>query len=100
MTIAQFCDCHQISTASFYSWRRKLATSDPPTEAITLAPSDRFLNVEVIQTASIEMPFRVHLSGAVIEIPAQHRDALLGVVGQLQQAAQATQSIHDRGERS
>jgi hypothetical protein len=31
LTIAQFCNRHEVSTASFYQWRRKLPTlSDSP----------------------------------------------------------------------
>lgn len=76
MTIAQFCDAHRISTASFYLWRRKLQ-DDPPAQ-------DGFLSVQVVGTTNPSEPFRVHLlGGAVIEIPNGNDDVLLGIVEQL-----------------
>ena len=90
LTIAQFCDQHGISTASFYLWRRKLdATNGPTTEG---PPVDGFLSVEVIDANTCGNPFRVHLAhGAVVEIPTDQRDVLLSVVRQLSLAGEDTQ---------
>jgi transposase-like protein len=80
MTIARFCDQHQISTASFYLWRRKLEAD--------AATDDGFVSVEVVDARTTHEPFRIHLAaGAVVEIPSGDRDALLGVVEQLNRTA-------------
>ncbi|TWT86446.1 IS66 family insertion sequence element accessory protein TnpA [Stieleria varia] len=80
LSIARFCDTQQISTASFYKWRRELSQA-------TDQPRQTFLPVEVLPSESIddEPPLRVRLTvGAVIEIPAQRIDILLAVIERIQ----------------
>lgn len=80
MTIAAFCQSHQISTASFYQWRRKLADALP-------TPKDQFVRVEVLRDQIDEPPVRVLLpSGSMLEIPPRHHKLVLGVLDQLQRA--------------
>ncbi|TWU02856.1 IS66 family insertion sequence element accessory protein TnpA [Stieleria varia] len=80
LSIARFCDTQQISTASFYKWRRELSqTADQQRQT--------FLPVEVLPGESIDddVPLRVRLAvGAVIEIPAQRIDVLLAVIEKIQ----------------
>lgn len=79
LSIARFCERHQISTASFYKWRRELSpTTDQQRQA--------FLPVEVLAGESTDdAPLRVRLTdGAVIEIPPQRTDVLLAVIDKIQ----------------
>lgn len=78
LTIAQFCTANDISTASFYLWRRKLR-AEPGKEP------NRFLDVQIVDSTTGNDPFRIHLpGGATVEIPATHTDVLREVIGQLQ----------------
>ena len=76
LTIAAFCDAHDISTASFYQWRRKLAeqTLDSPA----------FLSVQVTGDTDAASPIRVRFDcGAVAEIPSNDQRSLVAIVDRL-----------------
>jgi transposase-like protein len=87
MTINAFCEFHQISNASFYQWRRKLSESSQ-------SPNDQFVRVEVLRGQDTEPPVRVQLPcGAVLEIPSQQHELVLGVIDHLQRTVPPR---HDR----
>lgn len=80
LSITRFCETRQISTASFYKWRRALSQADDQQR-------QAFLPVEVLADESIDddVPLRVRLpAGAVIEIPPQRTDVLLAVIEKIQ----------------
>lgn len=76
LTIAEFCQLHEVSTASFYQWRRKTRNqSDPRGE---------FLAVEVSESRSSARDVRVNFPcGTQIEIDADDTQSLLLVVDRL-----------------
>jgi hypothetical protein len=79
LSIARFCERQEISTASFYKWRRVLSqANDQQRQA--------FLPVEILAGESIDdVPLRVRLTdGAVIEIPPRRTDVLLAVIEKIQ----------------
>lgn len=84
-TVAQFCRRHEVSTASFYQWRRKLqGDRRRPTQA---GPSDAtpgFLKVQVSEPqvpesqsalASIRLP-----RGIRVDVPVHERELLLAAI--------------------
>lgn len=80
LSIARFCETQDISTASFYKWRRELSQTNTPKR-------QAFLPVEILAAESIhdDVPLRVRLTdGAVIEIPPQRTDVLLAVIEKIQ----------------
>jgi hypothetical protein len=89
LSIAQFCERQEISTASFYKWRREFSQ-------MTVPQREAFLPVEVLATEpSDNAPLRVRLTaGAVIEIPPQRTDVLLAVIEKIQ-----TSSPHSRPQQ-
>ena len=76
LTIADFCDLHGTSTASFYQWRQKLRSrADPQGE---------FLAIEVSQPRSSTHDVRVRFPcGTQIELEAGDRESLRLVVDRL-----------------
>ena len=78
MTIAEFCGSEGTSTASFYAWRRKLATSQQATPRRKQASVFEPLTIAAAATVVIRLP-----GGASIEVPAASQDALRTIVGQL-----------------
>ena len=81
LTVAQFCTANDISTASFYLWRRKLR-AEPDREP------RRFLDVQIVESSTESDPFRIHLpGGTTVEIPTTHTGVLRDVIWQLQAAA-------------
>ena len=78
LTVAEFCDEHGVSSASFYLWRRKIRDQS---EAAGV-----FLPVAVEPSREC---FRIRLGDhAVVEIPAAETGTLLSVVGQLTATAE------------
>ena len=76
LTIAAFCDAHDISTAAFYQWRRKLAEQS--------LDSPSFLPVQIAEDTDATLPIRVHFDcGAVAEIPANDQRSLAAIVDRL-----------------
>jgi transposase len=61
-TVAAFCAAHRVSQATFYTWRKRLATSGPD----TTTPAPTFAPVRVIPdpTAEVVLP-----TGLVIRVP-------------------------------
>lgn len=77
LTVAEFCERHGVSTASFYLWRRKIRGR----------AEERGVFVPVAVEAAREC-FRIHLGGrAVVEIPSCETAALLCVVDRLSETA-------------
>ncbi len=76
LTVADFCDLHEVSTASFYAWRRKMRNQ--------LDQQGEFLAVQVNQS-----PQRLGLTkirfpcGTLIEIDSHDSQSLLLVVDRL-----------------
>lgn len=76
MNVTEFCDAHDISSASFYQWRRKLAEVPPAGPA--------FLPVRLAGGMGAAAPIRIRFGcGAVAEIPADDQQSLAAVVDQL-----------------
>ena len=63
-TIRAFCDAHQISQASFYSWRGELARRDREQRETPRTPT--FVPVQVVPNALLEV---VLPSGVVLRVP-------------------------------
>ena len=104
-SVAEFCDRHEVSTASFYAWRRKLAaastragsgrrrtlgrsrtTPSTTADAAAESPAERqaepsaFLPVQIINAQEPNC-LRVRLSGGMcIELPVHQRQLLLDLV--------------------
>jgi len=79
LTVAELCRQHDVSTASFYNWRRKLQDTDR--ECVGFVPVDV---VETEQRSDQALPVRVVWpQGVVMEIPATERELVLRVAGTL-----------------
>jgi len=80
-TVAEFCRRHQVSTASFYVWRRRLGEGIVPTPA--------FVPIRIAQAPSrSESTVRIHLPGGVrVEVPAEHRELLVELLTRLASTA-------------
>jgi hypothetical protein len=61
-TVVAFCDAHRVSQATFYSWRKRLATPGPG--ATTAAPT--FAPVRVVPDPAAEVVFP---TGLVLRVP-------------------------------
>jgi hypothetical protein len=61
-TVAAFCAAHRVSQATFYSWRKRLATPGPD----TTTPAPTFAPVRVVPdpTAEVVLP-----TGLVLRVP-------------------------------
>ena len=113
-SVSEFCHRHKVSTASFYGWRRKLASrasaarSGSNTPKATAAKestgrsrqvvrSPSFLPVHIINTEeSSSRSVHVHLPGGVsIELPVQERELLFDLVARVrgQSSAEATEAV-------
>jgi len=76
LTISDFCDLHEISTASFYQWRRKFRDQADP--------QGEFLAVEVSELRSSAHDVRVRFPcGTQIELDARDTESLRLVVDRL-----------------
>jgi hypothetical protein len=81
LSIAQFCEQHDCSVASFYQWKRKLAASNasdasdkPQHGAIHPSPFQQLRTKPVLPgPAWIELSLP---SGAIVRVPADQLDAL------------------------
>jgi transposase-like protein len=76
-TVAEFCQRHDVSAASFYAWRRRLGEphASPPR-----APA--FLPIQITQgLADAERSVQVHLPcGVRVDVPSCDRDLLLELI--------------------
>ena len=79
LTVAELCRQHDVSTASFYNWRRKFRDTD--------RDYGGFVPVNVVETEQRNdqaLPVRiVWPHGVVMEIPATDRELVLLVAGTL-----------------
>ena len=78
MTILKFCVAEGTSTASFYAWRRKLATPQQATPRKKKPSVFEPLTIAATATVVIRLP-----GGASIEVSAASQHALRTIVGQL-----------------
>ena len=97
MTIAEFCVAEGTSTASFYAWRRKLATQRQTTrdrspqrkkKRQTKRPKETVAGrgaFEPLTIAAAAVVIRLP-GGTSIEVPANSEGALRTIVGQLVRA--------------
>ncbi len=84
LSIAAFCQQRDVSTASFYAWRRRLREDATPTPA-----ASSFIAVEL--TPSLGQPIEVHLPGGVrLDVPASERGFLMDLVQELTGREEAT----------
>lgn len=83
-TVAEFCRKHRISQASFYQWRRRLATNTTPghdqrREAKPLQRRAAFVPVQLVDDSqdSTAQTVQVHLpNGVRVDVPTGQRDLL------------------------
>jgi hypothetical protein len=77
-TVAEFCNRHEVSPASFYAWRRRLSQSPASSPAVPA-----FLPVEIMQRPLAPgRSVQVHLPGGVrVEVPTADRDLLFELIG-------------------
>lgn len=76
LSVTEFCDSHDVSTASFYLWRRRL-TDEP-------AAGPTFLPVRLSQNAGSASAVRIRFDcGVVAEIPANDQQSLVAVIDRL-----------------
>jgi hypothetical protein len=79
LTVAEFCRQHNVSTASFYNWRRKFRDTD--------RERGEFVPVNVTQAEQrIDRPASVRVvwpQGVIMEIPATAHELVLVVAGTL-----------------
>jgi len=80
MTIADFCAAEGTSKASFYAWRRKLATQHQATPRKKKPSAFEPLTITAAAVV-IRLP-----DGTLIEVPANSEGALRVIVGQLVRA--------------
>ena len=64
-TVAVFCAAHRVSQATFYSWRKRLATHGPDT-ATPAPPAPTFAPIRVVPDPTAEVIFP---SGLVVRVP-------------------------------
>jgi hypothetical protein len=97
LTIAEFCGAEGTSTASFYAWRRKLATQRQTTQGRSpqrkkkrqkKRPREKVAGRGVFEPLTIAAAAVViRLPGGIsIEVPAHSEHALRAIVGQLMRA--------------
>ena len=76
LTIAEFCEAHDVSTASFYQWRRKLAQAP--------ADSPAFVPVCIDENKPANSLIRIRFDcGVVAEIPSDDQRSLAAVIDRL-----------------
>lgn len=78
-TVARFCEEENVSTASFYQWRRRFGSTPVAT------PQGVFQSVAVTTAG----PVRIEFSGIRIEVPASDLAVVRAVVGEVVRAGLA-----------
>lgn len=80
-TVQQFCDDHDVSPASFYQWKRRLRdeTAENSSGFVQLMATRSTAAVDDLKASIVRMP-----GGIEIEIDPNNHDALLAVVGHLE----------------
>ena len=82
LTVVEFCQQLDVSTASFYLWKRKLRDADNDTDPS--ASPGRFVPVTVDHEVPREDCFRIRFAGnVIIEVPARESETLLRAVERL-----------------
>jgi len=75
LSVTDFCKQHQLGIASFYAWRRRLATAKNPNAADTAADQEpRFVRLEAraaegVQVITADFPGGVRLTLAESALP-------------------------------
>jgi len=78
LSVARFCEREGVSTASFYSWRKRL---DDAGAAGSKRERSRF---QPVRLTAAGLPMSVHLLGGVrIEVPMENLDGVRAVLGEL-----------------
>jgi hypothetical protein len=85
LSVAEFCRQEQVSVASFYQWRRKLAETTFQVDGRRQSPT--FLPVHVAGPADLEVNFP---NGARLTLPLHHRDLVPTIIASIAMA-QTTQ---------
>lgn len=79
-TVREFCAAEEVSTASFYQWRRRLAQRRPPRADV----AGRASAFQAVRVRAVVSAISVHLpGGARIDVPVEQLDALRAVVEEL-----------------
>jgi hypothetical protein len=85
LTVAEFCRQHNVSTASFYNWRRKFRDTDR--ERGEFVPVNvTAAEQRIAQPLPVPVPVPVRVvwpQGVIMEIPATDRELVLLVAGTL-----------------
>jgi hypothetical protein len=73
MSVAEFCRREDVSVASFYQWRRRLATTTTAEEVTVAKQSARpmFLPVQVVAGANVQVVFP---NGTRLTLPAHDHE--------------------------
>jgi hypothetical protein len=82
LTVAEFCRVHDVSTASFYNWRRKLRDTDRARGGfvpVNVTSADQRIDQPLLRN-SVRV---VWPQGVIMEIPATDRELVLLVAGTL-----------------
>lgn len=80
-SVAEFCREHEVSTASFYAWRRRLG------EGGGRAPA--FVPVEITREPAREAAVQIHLPGGIrVEVPTGDRELLVELIARLASAVE------------
>ena len=89
LTVVRFCAEEDVSTASFYRWRNRLAEQGLPTPN---TGARRWATTSVEQTPGFQpvrvrradTPISIQLPGGVrVEVPVENLDAVRAVLGEL-----------------
>jgi len=73
MTVAEFCRREEVSVASFYQWRRKLAKTSTEHGSFVPSAGPTFIPVQVTSGASVQIIFP---NGAQLTLPAHDRELI------------------------
>jgi hypothetical protein len=79
MTVQEWCDFNRLSLHQYYSWRRRLASTNPQK-----AQSPHFLAVEVVETPPLPITppggISIRIAGAEIQVSAGFDPLMLRAV--------------------
>jgi hypothetical protein len=88
-SVAEFCRLHDVSTASFYNWRRRLSAEGELRPVSFDTPA--FVPIELTQHSADQQLVQVHLPGGVrIEVPTDARTLLLELITHVTATSQET----------
>jgi hypothetical protein len=77
LTVARFCEREGVSTASFYSWRKRLGGARTGGEG-------ELPGFQPVRLTPAGVPMSIHLPGGVqVEVPMENLEGVRAVVGEL-----------------